>query len=411
MSRHTVRKEPAIPRHTTTDAPGTTGGEAPVPSRPRRRRSRLTTLAAVAAAGVLSVALLAGCGDDEESSAAADTSTATSTTAAPGPEGTSPEQKQANVDKVLAFDEAGTPLEGKPRIAYLAECTQNPYCQARLQGMEDAAAKYGFEFKTFDANFNPNEQLKQVQDATTQGFDGYIFAPAANAPGCTMYNNLLKPTGKPVVVIDLPMCGDEDHTEGVSATVTMQRPGFFKEIVDSAFKQCQGKKLAAVGGFPGSDLYNFWKAGIDAASAKYPTVEVVSEQTADYDPRKALRVAQDALRANPDIGCYISAWDDMTRGTLEGIQKSDKTPGTDVEIYTLGATKDALDKIEKGLYKETWVTLPYEESYYGGVAMAMAITGDPVNGYIDERLLPKVTEGPGSIYVTAENADKLEPNY
>ncbi len=403
MSPSPARKEPTIPPHTTTEAPGSRN--AP---RMRRRRGRWVRLAALGTAAVLSVGVIAGCGDDEEGAAGETTAT---TAPADTSAGTPTEEKQANVDKVLAFDEIGTPLEGKPRIAYLAECTQNPYCQARVVGMEDAAEKYGFEFKTFDANFNANEQLKQVQDATAQGFDGYIFAPAANAPGCTMYNNLLKPTGKPVVVIDLPMCGDEDHTEGVSATVTMQRPGFFKEIVDSAFKQCQGKKLAAVGGFPGSDLYNFWKAGIDAASAKYPDVEVVSEQTADYDPRKALRVAQDALRANPDIGCYISAWDDMTRGTLEGIQKSGKTPGTDVEIFTLGATRNALDNIEKGFYKETWVTLPYEESYYGGVAMAMALTGDPVNGYIDERLLPKVTEGPGSIYVTAENADKLEPNY
>ena len=56
---------------------------------------------------------------------------------------------------VLEFDKTGTKPTKRYRIAYVTECVQNPYCQARLQGLKDAAAKYGFDFKIFDANFNP----------------------------------------------------------------------------------------------------------------------------------------------------------------------------------------------------------------------------------------------------------------
>ena len=89
--------------------------------------------------------------------------------------------------KVLDYDAKGAKPAKNYRIAYLTECISNPYCQARLKGLEDAAAKYGFEFKIFDANFNPAEQLKMVQNAVTEGFDGYLFAPAATAPGCSMW--------------------------------------------------------------------------------------------------------------------------------------------------------------------------------------------------------------------------------
>ena len=51
------------------------------------------------------------------------------------------------VAKVLAFDASGANPSKKYRIAYLTECIQNPFCQTRLKGLEDAAAKYGFEFK------------------------------------------------------------------------------------------------------------------------------------------------------------------------------------------------------------------------------------------------------------------------
>lgn len=60
----------------------------------------------------------------------------------------------------------------KYRIGYPTECVDNPYCLARLAGLNDTAAKYGFEFKIFDANFTPATQAKVVQDAVTEGFDG-----------------------------------------------------------------------------------------------------------------------------------------------------------------------------------------------------------------------------------------------
>ena len=124
---------------------------------------------------------------------------------------------------MLAFDKTDAKPTKKYRIAYLTECISNPYCETRLKGIQAAATKYGFEFKVFDANFNPQTQLRLVQDAVAQGFDGYLFAPTAAAPACTMWKRFLQPTDKPVVTLDVPMCDDADYTPGVAATVTMVR--------------------------------------------------------------------------------------------------------------------------------------------------------------------------------------------
>ena len=316
------------------------------------------------------------------------------------------------VDAVIAFDERGEPLDAPARIAYLTECVQNPYCQQRLRGMEAAAEKFGFEFKVFDANFNPAEQLKQAQNSVVERFDGYILAPAAAAPGCGIYNQFLKPTGKPVVTINLPMCDDVDYTEGLAGTVTMQRQGYFDAHVEDAFASCAGAcKVAAVGGFLGSDLFNLWQNAIEKASASHPNVDVVVNQPGNFDPRTALRVLQDGFRAHPDISVVISSWDDMTRGVEQAATSVNKTLGEDVRIYSIGATKDAIQKVKEGTYAGTTVLLPFEESYYGAVAMVMALKGEPVNAYVDEQLLPTVVDGPGTILITAENADTFEPRY
>ena len=55
--------------------------------------------------------------------------------------------------------------------------------------------------------------------------------------------------------------------------------------------------------------------------------------------------------------------------------------------------------------------LPYEEGYYSAVAMMMALAGQPVNGYINLKDLPSVTDGPDTILITKANADKFKPKW
>jgi ABC-type sugar transport system substrate-binding protein len=358
-------------------------------SRAKRSLALLGVLAAFWAA--------AGCG----SGGSSDTQPRSQTTADAG----------TGTPKVLSYDETAPRPAEKYRIAYLAECVSNPYCEARLKGVQAAAKKYGFDYKVFDANFSPQTQLRQVQDAAAQGFDGYLFAPVAAGPGCAMWSGTLRPTGKPVVTVDIPMCKDADHTPGTAATVTMVRQPYFDAHVDNAFRSCTSAcKVAAIGGFTGSDLFTIWERAIDRAKAEYPNVTVVSDQPGNFDPRVALRVVGDALRAHPDLDMVISPWDDMTRGAEQAIVAAGKRPGTDVRIYSTGATKAGVQRVKDGRWNETSVFLPFEESYYGGVALMMALEGKPVNAYVSEEAMPAVTRL-GSIYVTKQNAAKFQPNY
>ena len=317
----------------------------------------------------------------------------------------------AGTPKVLAWEKTGAKPAKRYRIAYLAECTSNPYCRTRLDGIRAAAKKYGFEFKVFDANFTPQTQLGQVQNAVAQGFDGYVFAPVAAAAGCTMWTRFLKPTGKPIVTLDVPMCDDADYTPGLAATVTMVRQAYFDAHVDFAFRSCRSAcKVAAIGGFTGSDLFTIWERAIAQGKAKFPNVQVVSDQPGNFDPRVALRVIGDALRAHPDLDMVISPWDDMTRGAQQAIEAAGVKPGTDVRIYSTGATKIGLERVKQGAWNETSIFLPFEESYYAAVALMMALDGKPVNAYVNEAELPAVTDL-GSIHVTRENAARFKPNY
>jgi ABC-type sugar transport system substrate-binding protein len=342
----------------------------------------------------------------------------------PSPAATSPPAQEAEpspaeelpddpVAAVVAFDESGATPSQEYRIAYITECaTENAYCLTRVEAMDDAAAKYGFTYQTFNSTFNPSTQLAQVQDAVAGDFDGFLFAPTAGAPSCQMWQQHLVPTGKPVVSLDIPMCGDDDYTEGLAATVTMQSQRYFFQHVDNAFASCtEPCQVAAIGGFTGSDLFGYWEAAIEDAAAQHPNVTVVVDQPANFDPNVAQRVIADALVSHPDIDVVISSWDQMTLGAETAIRAAGKTPGTDIRIYSIGGTADAIQRVVEGTWNETTILLPYEEGYYAAVALIMALEGQPVNGYVNEAELPAITEGPGTIFITADNADQFSPRY
>ncbi len=182
--------------------------------RPGRRLRLLITLAVT---GLVAFAGQA-CGDTDSGSTS-DGSDAT--TAAVDVEDMGPGKK--GMDLLLEYDKQNVKPKKSYRIGYLTECANDPYCAARLQGLKDAAEKYGATFKVFDANYNAATQLKLVQTAVADNsFDAFIFAPTAKAPACTMYNNYIKPTGKPVVTIDIPMCDDADAHPGTAGAVLMQ---------------------------------------------------------------------------------------------------------------------------------------------------------------------------------------------
>jgi ABC-type sugar transport system substrate-binding protein len=93
---------------------------------------------------------------------------------------------------VVDYDKSGAKPGKKYRIAYLTECVDNPYCLARLARLKAAAAKYGFEFKIFDANFSPATQAKVVENAVTEGFDGYLFGPQPQRSGHGRHSGLVR---------------------------------------------------------------------------------------------------------------------------------------------------------------------------------------------------------------------------
>jgi ABC-type sugar transport system substrate-binding protein len=314
--------------------------------------------------------------------------------------------------QTLAFVQAGKKVTKPTNVAFITACTSNTYCQAGVQGATDAAARFGLTMKLYDSNFSSDIELKNAQDATQQGFDGYLFAPETDASGCSVFK-LLHATGKPVATDNSPMCGNPGYTPGTVGLVASQTTEYFQQHIEHAFASCTTPcETLVVDQGVESDLYARWETALKNALPKYPNVKVVVDQPTDFDPATTLQVTQDALQKHPNISMVVSYWDDATRGAEQAIVAQGKVPGKDVRIYSMGATRDSLTKITAGTWNETTVLLPYEEAYYAMAQLARKLeTGQDTPGYTDLAGAPAVVNGPGTVFITAANAAKFQPRY
>jgi galactofuranose transport system substrate-binding protein len=326
-----------------------------------------------------------------------------------------PDQVPEPMRRIIAFEKSGTMPSKHYKIAYVTECVTNAYCEARMKGLEEAAKKYGFEFKTFDSNFNPQAQLKDVQNAVQQGFDGYLFGPTADAPACKMWKDFMVPTKKPVVSIDLSMCGDVDYTPGLAATVSIQRQPYYDIHVERAFaaacgdgKPCKGVSLS---GFAGSDLFTRWEMAIDKGLKKFSNVQIVSRREAKFDPRLARQITQDALQAHPDLKFVVCHDDNMSLGVAAAIKAAGLVPGKDVKIYSMGGNAHGVQGVKDGIFEWTAAEDPQAEAYYGAIALVMALEDKPLNGYVNLEDLPWLVDGTDTIFITKENMSKFTPHW
>ena len=326
---------------------------------------------------------------------------------------TTSEQAKANADRVVNFSRTVTELSRTYTISYLTECVDNPYCVARLQGIQDAADKYGMTLKTFDSAWSLTAQTRTAEMAVAEGvFDGYIFGPLAPEPSCKLWQRVLVPTGKPVVTVTVPMCGDTDWTPGTAAQFQQQGEVHYQELVDYAFASCESEcEVLAVGGFVGSQLQNYWEGAVARGLEKYPNAKVVVQETANFDPRMAYKKTQDALVYKPNISVVVSNWDDMSRGIEAAITSSGYKPGVDIRIYSAGANQGSVEKLIAGTMNASLALLPYDEGYYATIALAMAMEGDPINGHVDESWLPLVQDSTGTPLITPENVDEWRPRF
>ncbi|MHA7262838.1 ABC transporter substrate-binding protein [Arthrobacter sp. TMN-37] len=231
-----------------------------------------------------------------------------------------------------------------------SEKEDNPFRIAETQSIKDEAEKLGVKkLITTNAQSTLSKQISDIQDMISQGAQALIVAPL-NSDGLEPALQAARDKNIPVITIDRKVNATpcEDYVTFLGSNFVEQG----KRAADQLIEGTGGEaKVAILLGSSGNAVTTDRTKGFkDQVAAEAPGVEIVAEQTGDFARDKGQSVTEQLLQANPDITAIYAENDEMGLGAQAAIVAAGKTPGEDIQIYSIDGTRNAVEQITAGAY-------------------------------------------------------------
>jgi ABC-type sugar transport system substrate-binding protein len=227
----------------------------------------------------------------------------------------------------------------------------NPFRIAETQSIKDEAAKVGIQpgkLLTTNAQSDLNKQISDIQSMLNQGAQLLIVAPL-NSDGLAPALDAAKAKKVPVVTIDRKVTSQpcSDYLTFIGSDFVSQG----KRAADAMIKATGGTgKVAILLGSSGNNVTTDRTSGFKDGIAGTPGLQVVAEQTGEFERAKGQSVMEQLIQSNPDISAVYAENDEMGIGAVNALKAAGKKPGTDVKIVSVDGTRNAVQLIADGSY-------------------------------------------------------------
>jgi len=293
-------------------------------------------------------------------------------------------------------------------IAYLSFAVANSYDAPMLAAAQAAAAAGNAKLTVFDANLDPANQTKQLQDAVASGkYDAIITQPLY---GAGLVEDVKKAIAAGIAVGNIDQVLGSDMTtpnsqvEGLSANVAFVPSELGRKIGELVVTACTDLKanpcnVGYIWSVKAAALDVALKEAFDKATASHPEIKIVGEGESFYATALGLKAAQDIVAAHPDISVIVGADQAITGAVVAVKDIADK-----VRLVGYGGGTVALQDIAAGTRFGTVMQMPGTEGRLGTEQLIQAIrTGTPMPGVDPLASLPD-----GGV-VTKANVDTFLP--
>jgi galactofuranose transport system substrate-binding protein len=227
----------------------------------------------------------------------------------------------------------------------------NPFRIAETQSICDEAAKLGIptnHLLTTNAQSDLNKQISDIKSLLAQGAQLLIVAPL-NSDGLQPALDAAKEKKVPVVTIDRKVTSQPcaDYLTFIGSDFVSQG----KRAADAMVKATGGNgKVAILLGSSGNNVTTDRTKGFKDAIAGTPGLQVVAEQTGEFERAKGQAVMEQLIQSNPDITAVYAENDEMGIGAVNALKAAGKKPGQDVKIVSIDGTRNAVQLIADGSY-------------------------------------------------------------
>ena len=323
------------------------------------------------ATAVIGIALSACSGGTGESSTQAGLNVAESSTGASVNEDFT---QNVNVNRAsdYAKNELPLPVEGigrgistdvkadkKYKIAVVTRNAINPYILGMWAGGVQAGKDMGVDVVTKAPSKDKQieEELTIIESLIENGIEGLVIHPS-DSKGIQPVVDAANEKGIPVVAIGTA----PDSGAFMRTGVDYYETGYL--VAKALCEKAGGKgKAVILEGPAGVQNMEERKAGIEAAIAEYPDMEIAASQTANSNRKEGMDVMENLLKRNDikdDLSIVACCNDEMAIGAIQALKAAQKK---DVLVGGADASADASKAIQDGDLYVTYNTDPYGSTY------------------------------------------------
>jgi len=234
-------------------------------------------------------------------------------------------------------------LQGK-RVAFLPGAMAMDLAVGWLAALKAELEPQGVEIIVRDPNFNTQAGAQ----AFTQLIAEHPDAIVVHNPDVTTYAKLIKQAeAAGILVLQVNMSSLTPSTAYVGADWVELGAIQARHVAEA----CGGSgKIAIVQGDLTAAASAYSMSGIESVLADYPGIEVVSNQSANWQSDKAKAITQTVLKQHPDLCGIIGFWDNMDIGTAAAVEEAGMSDQVYVATSGGGETHAACDMVKNGSY-------------------------------------------------------------
>jgi ribose transport system substrate-binding protein len=290
---------------------------------------------------------------------------------------------------------------GKTTIGFVPMTLSNDYFILMVNGAKTEAKKQGVEIivQASTTHADAEEQVRIIENLIERKVSAVCVVPSSSS---SLLPVLKKAQDAKIPVINIDTILDP----GALASAGIKPPPFEGTnnyegaklagayVKDRLYKD-KPIKVAILNGIPGQQNASDRRNGfVDGAGN---TIQVVAEQTANWEIEQGYNAAQNILSANKDLDLFFAGSDTMALGALRAVREANRQDS--VKVIGFDGTSDAADSVEQGGLLATVAQDPGKMGVIGiqeAVALikgqtvpantdtgAQLITRDKVTGYKD----------------------------
>lgn len=238
------------------------------------------------------------------------------------------------------------------KVAVVISTLNNPWFVVLAESAAENAQALGYEAKIFDSQNNPAIESDNFENLIASGFDAILFNPT-DADGSIVNILKAKTAGVPVFCMDREVNADDAAT----SQILSDNYSGCVEIGIEFVKALDGKgKYVELLGLVGDN--NTWarSGGFHSVVDEFANLEMVAQQSADFDRNRAMEVMETILQAQPDVDGVFCGNDAMAMGAFQALQAAGKAD--QVKIFGFDGAADVIEKIGEGKIVATGMQYP-----------------------------------------------------